>query len=74
MREFMAFRDDSVKLVSDVFSTAIAESQRESSHFNFFPSREFLITIASVLNMYVLLDSVKNMKASMNNDFSLYKR
>ena len=32
------------------------------------------ITLGKVLNMFLILDALKNMKACLNNDFSFWKR
>ena len=39
-----------------------------------FASTEFLLMLARTLDMILVLDSLKNAKASLNNDFSIYKR
>lgn len=41
---------------------------------NDFVSEAYLITLGKLLNMFAVLDELKNMKASMKNDYSHYKR
>ena len=39
-----------------------------------FVSQAFLLSLGKMINMFCSLDELKKIKASMNNDFSLYKR
>ncbi|GMR48351.1 hypothetical protein PMAYCL1PPCAC_18546, partial [Pristionchus mayeri] len=39
-----------------------------------FVSEAYLLILARLLNMFVVLDELKNMKASIKNDFSTYRR
>ena len=37
-------------------------------------SEAYLLTMGKMLNMFAVLDELKNMKASMKNDYSHFKR
>jgi hypothetical protein len=37
-------------------------------------SESLILYLAKLLDLFATLDAVKNMKASLNNDFSFYKR
>lgn len=39
-----------------------------------FVSETYLLTIAKLVNMFATLDSLKNMKACINNDLACHKR
>jgi cytoplasmic FMR1 interacting protein len=39
-----------------------------------FVSEAFLLTIGKFINMFAVLDELKNMKSSVKNDYSAYKR
>ena len=39
-----------------------------------FISETYLLTLAKLVNMFATLDSLKNMKACINNDLACYKR
>lgn len=41
---------------------------------NFFVNQAYLVTLGKMIKMFALLDEMKNMKASMKNDYSNYKR
>ncbi|KAJ3017098.1 Cytoplasmic FMR1-interacting protein 2, partial [Thoreauomyces humboldtii] len=70
MRKFMAFRDAATAGVSDVFASMVPEIRDKE----FFASTPFLETCAKLLDMFVVMDAMKNVKGSMNNDFSMYRR
>ncbi|TPX72953.1 hypothetical protein SpCBS45565_g00163 [Spizellomyces sp. 'palustris'] len=70
MQKFMSFRDAATAGVTDV----LAEMVPEIRDRDFFPSADFLETCAQVLDMFVVMDAMKNIKGSMNNDFSMYRR
>ncbi|KAJ3036755.1 Cytoplasmic FMR1-interacting protein 2 [Rhizophlyctis rosea] len=70
MRSFMEFRDRAVARVVDVLTSLIPEIRDK----DYFPTAQFLEALARVLDMFVMLDTIKNTKGSMNNDFSMYKR
>ncbi|RKO90366.1 hypothetical protein BDK51DRAFT_40698 [Blyttiomyces helicus] len=70
MRAFMEFRDRAVTVTTEVLAGLIPDVRDR----DFFPSGRFLECLARVLDMFVVMDAVKNIKGSMNNDFSMYKR
>ena len=45
-----------------------------SAKGDLFVSQAFLLSLGKMINMFCSLDELKKIKASMNNDFSLYKR
>lgn len=44
------------------------------ANFQDFVSEAYLLTIGRFLNMFAILDELKNMKASIKNDFSTFRR
>ncbi|KAJ3209046.1 Cytoplasmic FMR1-interacting protein 2 [Dinochytrium kinnereticum] len=70
MIDFMTFRDAAVVLVTDVF----AGMEFEMGSYEVAPSSAFFELLAETLDMFVVMDAMKNIKGSMNNDFSLFKR
>ncbi|KAI9208741.1 cytoplasmic fragile-X interacting family-domain-containing protein [Polychytrium aggregatum] len=72
MLQFMNFRDSANKIVTEVFSVIITEVASNPS--DVFCSDNFLLNLAAILDLYVVLDAMKNIKGSMNNDLSQYKR
>ncbi|KAG5457417.1 MAG: hypothetical protein BJ554DRAFT_2576 [Olpidium bornovanus] len=68
MKRLKKFCDQISALVCRVIE-GVALDQREN-----FASPEFLFTLGKVMNLFVVMDALKNMKASLNNDFSMYKR
>ncbi|TPX31592.1 hypothetical protein SmJEL517_g05099 [Synchytrium microbalum] len=70
MRAFLSFRDSAVQVVSDVFLSTVQDIQERE----FFPSVAFLNTLAAVFDLFVVMDAMKSIKGSMNNDLSTYKR
>ena len=41
---------------------------------NDFVSEAYLLTLGKFVNMFAVLDELKNMKASVKNDYSAYRR
>ena len=39
-----------------------------------FVSEAYLLTLGKLLNMFAVLNELTNMKASVNNDYAVYKR
>lgn len=70
MRDFMKFRDDAVHTVTDVFSSMTIDIREK----DLYASSEFLSVSAEILDLFVVMDAMKNIKGSMNNDLSMYKR
>lgn len=70
MKNLMNFRDTSVDLVLEVLK-AINEARKKEKNF---ASEEFLYALAKTLNLFIVVDALKNMKSSLNNDNAMYKR
>ena len=70
MTKFMEFRDKLVAVFTEALSGIIPEIRDK----DYFPSEEFLLTLANLLDLTVSLDIMKNFKGSMSNDLSMYKR
>ena len=71
MKQLMAFCDKSVGICRHVLTEMLSEHRKVAKAY---PSEEFLITFARILNMFMVIDALKNMKTSLNNDFAMYKR
>jgi len=71
MKDLMAFCDQSVQLCRRVLE-ALHSDQRKLLKTE--PSEEYLLTLARILNLFLVIDALKNMKTSMTNDFAIYKR
>lgn len=41
---------------------------------NDFVSEAYLLTLGKLLNLFAVLNELSNMKSSVSNDFSVYKR
>ncbi len=70
MLQLMVLRDKLVALFQECLTAIIPDIKDR----DLFPSEEFLLTFAQYLDLFVSLDIMKNMKGSMNNDLSMYKR
>jgi hypothetical protein len=68
MKDLLKYCEDCTQLVASVFKS-LTPSYKQA-----FPSMEFLTSIAQIFDLILVLDSLKNAKASLNNDFSMYKR
>jgi len=66
----MIFCESAISLVAEVVK-AISESRKKEKNF---PSEQFLLILAQSLNMFLVMDALKNMKTSLNNDNAMYKR
>lgn len=58
-------------------STRFTDEVRQLAHpekRKAFISETYLMTLAKLINMFATLDSLKNMKACINNDLACYKR
>lgn len=67
LKSFRLFQIESVKLFCEMVRKIVAEKREVVSE-------AFLLTLARLLDLFALLDALKNMKACLNNDFSFYKR
>ena len=50
------------------------EIKRLTRTANTFVSEAYLLSLGKMIDMLSVLDELKNIKASMKNDFSMYKR
>ncbi|KAI6200813.1 Cytoplasmic FMR1-interacting protein [Aphelenchoides besseyi] len=65
----MSFVNGAVsKFVAEIARLSHPEKRRD------FVSESYLLTLGKFLNMFIVLDELKNMKASMKNDMSTYRR
>jgi cytoplasmic FMR1 interacting protein len=74
LRDFMAFQRDAIKVFCDHIkrlSTTIKDKKKVEE---FIISESMIMHFIRMLDLFALLDALKNMKASLNNDFSFYKR
>ncbi|CAL8098785.1 unnamed protein product [Calicophoron daubneyi] len=69
LKQFMYFQDTTSKRFVEEVKRLAHKDQK-----NFFVNQAYLITLGKMLRMFALLDEMKNMKASMKNDYSNYKR
>lgn len=65
----MQFRNHAVKTVSVTVKAIFADSRIE-----LYPSSQFLSTFAMIFDLFIVLDTMKSIKGSMNNCLSIYKR
>ncbi|VDM25559.1 unnamed protein product [Hydatigera taeniaeformis] len=71
LRSFMLFQESAI----DCFVGKLKGlSRKESHHKSGFMNQMYMLMLGKMLKMFALLDEMKNMKASMKNDFSHYKR
>lgn len=68
MKHLLSFIEDSINVVVATFKHLIPAKK------DAFFSENFLIKMAEIMNMFLTLDTMKNVKTSLNNDFSMYKR
>ena len=73
LKDFMFFSQQSVKLFSDHVKSIAAEIN-DSKKNPKTTSEVYIEHLVALLDMFVVLDAVKNMKACLNNDFAFYKR
>eukprot|EP00795_Rhopilema_esculentum_P000673 gene673-10379_t len=69
LRDFMHFHDRSIDtFYSEVKKLCHVEKKRD------FISQTHLLTLGKFINMFAVLDALKNMKACLSNDYAFYKR
>ncbi|PAA91196.1 hypothetical protein BOX15_Mlig033928g1, partial [Macrostomum lignano] len=69
LMSFMLFHNKAIgRFCEDVKRLCLNTKRQE------FVSEAYLLTLGKMLNMFAVLDELKNMKASMKNDYSHYKR
>jgi cytoplasmic FMR1 interacting protein len=67
--DFMFFTNNAVARFCDEVKRLCHPEKRKD-----FVSEAYLLILGKFLNMFAVLDELKNMKASIKNDFSTYKR
>ncbi len=67
LKSFRHFQLDTVKFFCECVRKIVAEKKE-------LVSESLLTYMAKLLDLFALLDALKNMKACLNNDFSFYKR
>ncbi len=70
----MAFQRDIIKVFCDHIRKLSATIKDKKKVEEFIISETMILYFIRMLDLFALLDALKNMKASLNNDFSLYKR
>jgi len=69
LRNFMYFQQDAIKnFCSNI--QMLAQPDKKASII----SEEVFYHLAQMLDLFLILDALKNIKACLNNDFSFYKR
>ncbi|XP_013092807.2 cytoplasmic FMR1-interacting protein 1 homolog isoform X1 [Biomphalaria glabrata] len=66
--QFMAFQTKAIDLFCEEIKKLCLVAK------NGFISEAYLLTLGKLLNMFAVLNELTNMKSSVNNDFSVYKR
>lgn len=69
LKSFMYFVENAVdRFCKEVKMLSHPERRKD------FISERYLLTLGRFINMFVVLDALKNMKACLNNDYAFYKR
>ena len=68
-RELMRFLNQATTRFCDEIRQLAHPERRKD-----FISETYLLTLAKLINMFATLDSLKNMKACINNDLACHKR
>lgn len=69
LKKFMDFAETSVTRFCQEVKTLCHPERKKD-----FISETYLLTMGKVLNMFAVLDALKDMKACINNDYSCFKR
>ncbi|VDM40991.1 unnamed protein product [Toxocara canis] len=69
LHRFMHFTNRSISRFCDEVKRLCHPEKRKD-----FVSEAYLLTLGKTLNMFAVLDELKNMKASIKNDFSTFRR
>lgn len=67
--DFMCFQTKAVQRLTDEIRRLCHQEKRKD-----FVSEAYLLTLGKLINMFAVLDELKNMKASVKNDYSTYRR
>ena len=69
LKDFHRFVDDSLeRFVNEVIRLAHENKRKD------FVSETYLLTLGKLMNMFAVLDALKNSKAGINNDLSFFRR
>ncbi|KPM03538.1 hypothetical protein QR98_0019710 [Sarcoptes scabiei] len=60
--------------VSNIAQNSDKESSQKKSQQSLFISESYLLTLGKFINMFAVLDELKNMKSSVKNDYATYRR
>lgn len=69
LKELMEFHENAVRLFSQNLATLVKPEQKKQVH-----SEVKLDYLVQIIDMLIVLDALKDMKACLQNDFSRYKR
>ena len=69
LKSFMHFAQNAVARFCKEVKTLSHPERRKD-----FISERYLLTLGKFINMFAVLDALKNMKACLNNDYAFYKR
>ncbi|CAH3019681.1 unnamed protein product [Porites evermanni] len=69
LKSFMHFAQNAIARFCKEVKTLSHPERRKD-----FISERYLLTLGKFINMFAVLDALKNMKACLNNDYAFYKR
>lgn len=69
LKDFHRFVDDSIERFVGEVKRLAHENKRKD-----FVSETYLLTLGKLINMFAILDALKNSKAGINNDLSFFRR
>ncbi|RKP00962.1 hypothetical protein CXG81DRAFT_12588 [Caulochytrium protostelioides] len=69
MKAFMQFRDEAVAAVTTVLTPLAVDTEKSC-----WMSAGLMWRLAQCFELFVVMDAMKSVKGSMNNDFSMFKR
>lgn len=69
LKSFMHFAQNAVNRFCKEVKTLSHPERRKD-----FISERYLLTLGKFINMFAVLDALKNMKACLNNDYAFFKR
>eukprot|EP01113_Clastostelium_recurvatum_P001498 TRINITY_DN1060_c0_g1_i3.p1 TRINITY_DN1060_c0_g1~~TRINITY_DN1060_c0_g1_i3.p1 ORF type:complete len:1328 (-),score=521.15 TRINITY_DN1060_c0_g1_i3:101-4084(-) len=75
LKDFMYFQRDAIKLFCDqIKKLTVIKKQKDKEKEKMIISESLVWYLIRLLDLFALLDALKNMKACLNNDFSFYRR
>ena len=69
LKGFFAFQTEAIGIFCGEVKKLANENRRKD-----FVSETYLMRLAQFIDMFAILDALKNMKASLNNDLAAFKR